>query len=218
MKKIVLLSDQINDQIKIDQIWLKQFFPDRLPTIAYIPASSDTPDYFWYKKKKEWYRQFGINDLFYFDLDQQFDSTKITKLLSHDVIHLSGGNTFYFLNSIKNRNFIPILREYVANGGVIIGVSAGSIVMSKDIAIANYGDKNEVNLQDLSALDFYDFDFHPHFDQNDQQTIDELKKYSLTSNHTIYICQDGSGIIIDGERMQFIGKINKIEQGKISKV
>lgn len=216
MKKIVLLSDQIKDKIEIDKIWLNQFFTNRVPTIAYIPSCSDSPGYPWYAKKKAWYEQFGVKDLFYFDLDLEFDSNKITKLLSHDVIHLSGGNTFYFLNSIKKRNFIPILEKYISNGGVIVGVSAGAIVMSKDIAIANFGDQNEIGLQDLSALNFCNFDFHPHFDKNNLELIDKLKNYSITNQSIIYACQDGDGIIIDENSIEFFGEILKIDQGVVS--
>lgn len=45
----------------------------------------------------------GINDLLYFDLDDEYDDTKISEILSCDVIHLSGGNTFYFLSLMQKR-------------------------------------------------------------------------------------------------------------------
>ncbi|MFA6918902.1 MAG: Type 1 glutamine amidotransferase-like domain-containing protein [Patescibacteria group bacterium] len=219
MKRLVLHSDQVNGKTQIDEAFLK-FFGDRKPTIAYIPSQSDLPRKY-FNRKVEWYKQFGITDLLYFDIDQEYNKEKNPELLSCDAIFLSGGNTYYFLNSLRHRNFIPVLKGFVEKGGILIGVSAGSIIMSKTIAVTSIdddigGDQNSVGLKDFSALGLNNFDFFPHFDINNDEIVKRLKDYSKTSKSVIYACKDGDGIIIDGENMQFFGDVLKIEDGEIT--
>ena len=220
MKKLVLHSDQINGKTQVDEISLR-LFNNPHPKIAYIPSQSDlTRKYF--NQKVEWYKQFGITDLFYFDLDQEYSEEKIPELLSCDGIFLSGGNTYYFLNSLKKRNFISTLTNYVSSGGVLIGVSAGSILMSKTIAITSVdddlgGDQNTVGLRDFSALGLIDFEFFPHYDPSNTIINDRLKEYSKVNKSVIYTCQnEGDGIIVEDDNVQFLGNILKIEDGNIS--
>lgn len=219
MKKLVLHSDQIAEKTQVDEAFLK-FFGNRKPKIAYIPSQSDlTRKYF--NQKVEWYKQFDITDLLYFDIDQEYNEKKIPELLSCDAIFLSGGNTYYFLNSLKNRDFIPVLKSFVEKGGVLIGVSAGSIMMSKTITVTSIdddigGDQNTIGLKDFSALGLNDFEFFPHLDINNIEITKRLKEYSKTSKSVIYACKDGDGIIIDGDNMQFFGEVLKIENGEIT--
>jgi dipeptidase E len=219
MKKLVLHSDQVSGRTEIDEAFLK-FFGDSKPKIAYILSQSDlTRKYF--NQKVEWYKQFDITDLLYFDIDQEYNEEKNPELLSCDAIFLSGGNTYYFLNSLKNRNFIPVLKGFVEKGGVLIGVSAGSVMMSKTISVTSIdddigGDQNTVGLKDFSALELNDFEFFPHFDINNVEITKRLKEYSETSKSVIYACKDGDGIIVENDNMQFFGKVLKIKNGEIT--
>jgi len=218
MKKLVLHSDQVSGKTQIDEASLK-LFASKNPKIAYIPSQSDLEKKC-FNDKIEWYKQFGITDLLYFDIDQEYNEEKISELLACDGIFLSGGNTYYFLNSLKNRNFIPVLNSFVKKGGVLIGVSAGSIIMSQTIAVTTIdddigGDQNTVGLNDFSALGLNDFEFFPHYDKSDE-ILKRLTKYSKTSKSVIYACKDGDGIIVDGDNMQFLGEVLKIENGEIT--
>jgi len=175
----------------------------------------------YFNQKVEWYKQFGITDLLYFDIDQEYNEEKISDLLSCDALFLSGGNTYYFLNSLKNRNFISVIKSFVEKGGILIGVSAGSIIMSKTISVTSIdddigGDQNSVGLKDFSALGLNDFEFFPHFDINNDETTKRLKEYSKTSKSVIYACKDGDGIIVENDNMQFFGEVLKIENGEIT--
>jgi dipeptidase E len=189
------------------------------PRLAYIPSQSDLQRRY-FNEKVEWYKQFefGINDLLYFDVDKEYDERKIDKLFACDAIFLSGGNTYYFLNSLKKRKFLPKLREYVRIGGILIGVSAGSIIMSKTIDITTLHDENTIGLKDYAALGLVDFEFFPHLDHNMKQYLEELKKYSIKSNTVIYACKDGDGIIVNNHEIKFFGEVLKIKNGEVSRV
>ena len=215
MKKLVLHSDQVSGKTQVDEASMN-LFTSKNPKIAYIPSQSDDQEKTWFKKKAEWYKQFGITDLFYFDVDKKYDEEKINELLSCDGIFLSGGNTYYFLNSLKKRNFLQLLQDYVEKGGVLIGVSAGSIIMSKTINITTLHDENTIGLKNYSALGLVNFDFFPHLDHDKEKYLKEIVEYSKTSKSVIYACKDGDGIIVEGNNMQFFGEVLKIENGEIT--
>jgi len=214
MKRLVLHSDQVSGKTQVDEASMR-LYASKNPKIAYIPSQTDF-DRKYFNEKVEWYKQFGITDLLYFDIDQEYDVRKINELLSCDGIFLSGGNTYYFLNSLKKRKLLSDLRDYVEKGGVLIGVSAGSIIMSQTIDIAMLHDENTIGLQDYSALGLVTFNFFPHLDHNREKYLKEIVEYSKTSKSVIYVCKDGDGIIVDGNNMQFFGEVQKIENGKIT--
>ncbi|WP_199621429.1 Type 1 glutamine amidotransferase-like domain-containing protein [Paenibacillus alkalitolerans] len=83
-------------------------------------------------------------------------------MFDYDAIHLSGGNTFYFLSLLKKRNTMEMLRAYVNKGGILIGVSAGSILMTKTIGFAGYGVDGDRNVV------YVDFEFLPHWDGSEE--------------------------------------------------
>lgn len=214
MKKLILHSDQVEEKTQVDQASMKLFTSNH-PQLAYIPSQSD-PKRKYFNQKVKWYQQFGISNLLYFDIDQEYDDKKLNQLLHCDGIFLSGGNTYYFLNSLKKRNFLPILRKYVEKGGILIGVSAGSRIMSKTINITTLLEEDNTNLKDYSALGLINFEFFPHLNHNEKKYLKKIVEYSKTNKSIIYACKDGDGIIINDNNMQFFGEVLKIDNGKIT--
>ena len=157
--------------------------------------------------------------MFYFDLDKEFDESKTEDLLNCDVIFLSGGDTRYFLKNLQDRNFISKIHNFVKKGGVLVGASAGSILMTPNINITelDHG-HNTAKLKDMSALNLVDFEFYPHLNWNYDQTLNEIKKYSLISKSIIYGCEDRDGIIVNNDDIQFYGNVLRIENGNITSV
>jgi len=105
MKKLVLHSDQIQGHKEVDLAFI-ELLGKKSPRLAYIPSQSDFERKY-FNQKVEWYKQFGITDLLYFDVDKEYDEKKNDELFACDAIFLSGGNTYYFLNSLKKREFLP---------------------------------------------------------------------------------------------------------------
>lgn len=131
-----------------------------------------------------------------------------------DALHLSGGNTFYFLSTIRKRNFINMIRSYVMNNGILIGVSAGSILMTNSIELAGFGDyadQNFVGITDLSSLGLVNFEFLPHWNGSTDGT-ELLRKYSKMKDTIIYACRDNDGIIVNNDKVKLMGQIEIIQE------
>ena len=60
------------------------------------------------------------------------------ELKQYDIVYLCGGETRYLLHRINETGFHKALMEYIHDDGVVIGVSAGSLIFSNNIP-ANLG-------------------------------------------------------------------------------
>ncbi|QOS77700.1 Type 1 glutamine amidotransferase-like domain-containing protein [Paenibacillus sp. JNUCC31] len=211
MTKLVLLGDlYFESNHELNQKILSLFNSDQ-PSIGYVPSCSD-PDRRYFEHTRRYYNQLGIETIDYYDLDSEYEENRFNTIFETDAIHLSGGNTFYFLSLLQKRNAMGLLRSYVNKGGILIGVSAGSILTTPTIEIAGYGedaDENHVGFIDKQALALVDFEFSPHWDGT-EEALDSLRDYAHANSTTVYACKDGGGIVIDGEVVESYGDVRRI--------
>ena len=186
------------------------------PLITYIPSCSYNAEVM-FNEFIEHYGKFGISRFLYFPIDTDYDDVIFSEAIKSDVIYLSGGNTFYFLNWLKRKKLISTLKKYVANGGVLAGLSAGAIIMTPNVntaAVPEFDrDENDEKLRNFNSLALVNFEFFPHF-KNSKRYIQELLKYSKKTKNDIYACPDGSGIIFSSNFIKFIGKCFLFSNGK----
>ena len=57
----------------------------------------------------------------------------VDELRQYDVVYLCGGNTAYLLDRINSTGFNTTLMEYIQDNGLVIGVSAGSLIFSNNL-------------------------------------------------------------------------------------
>ncbi|MGD1118183.1 MAG: Type 1 glutamine amidotransferase-like domain-containing protein [Dehalococcoidales bacterium] len=209
MKKLILYSDQIPELRNSADNELKNLFSNSNPRIGYIPSSSD-PERKYYHDRKAFYDQIGMDLGVYFELDVDWKPGQLGRLLECDAIHLSGGNTYYFLHWLRLRNIMDLLVQYVTRGGILIGVSAGSILMTPDISTSSIcGDEQIQGETDFSGLGLVDFAFVPHFG-NRSFTIDDLKKYSREKQRVVYAARDTGAIIVIDNEVKCIGDVIRV--------
>lgn len=171
--------------------------------IGYIPSESDLKRRY-FERTAERYLELGISELSYFDLGTEYDANQVKELVSNDAIHLSGGDPTHFLYLIQQRNFAPVLRDYVARGGILIGVSAGAMLMARSIASCYLFEECRVKLKDMRGLGLIDFEFFPHF-EGDAKTVQKLTSYGRKHKVTIYGASDDGGIVVEGDTVELIG-------------
>lgn len=68
------------------------------------------------------------------------------KLTDYAAVFIGGGNTYHLLQRLKNSGAFQQIKEYLDNGGVVYGGSAGAIIFGKDIDACLYMDTNDVDL------------------------------------------------------------------------
>src|SRR5262245_58988759 len=100
------------------------------PRIGYVSSAPD-PSRFYFEQKREYYRRLGVELRMYVDSESEDLEEDLQALCQCDAIHLTGGNTFTFLNWLRARSVLPVLRSYAEEDrGVLIGTSAGAILMT----------------------------------------------------------------------------------------
>lgn len=58
---------------------------------------------------------------------------KMDELQQYDVVYLCGGDTAYLLERINATGFHATLMDYIRSDGMVIGVSAGSLIFSNNL-------------------------------------------------------------------------------------
>lgn len=184
--------------------------------ITYIPASSweDDLDFSDFVTQ---YRAHGFHRFIHLPVDVAVDPVLIREALKSDIIYLGGGNTFYFLTYLRRSGLLREFKGFLARGGILTGMSAGAIILTPSIATATFPafdrDVNHEKIQDLKACKLAPFEFFPHFRNSARYDV-ELRKHSKRIPHPLYACSEGAGIIMDGDKLTFVGQVFCFFQGK----
>lgn len=106
------------------------------------------------------------------------------------------------------------LRQYVEQGGVLIGVSTDFIMMSPDISICPLYINEAIEVDtDFSALNLVDFAFVPHYqDRKVSLNIAALQKYTRDHQIVVLACQDSGGIVVTEDKVKCIGDVIKVDE------
>ncbi len=211
MRRLVLYSDQILPQAeKVDRA-LVVLMDKPNPAIGYIGSSPD-PERKYYAERRAYYARLGMTLSTY--VDEACEPDHLEALFACDAIHLTGGNTYHFLGWLRERDMPARLRQYADRGGVLIGVSAGAILMTPEIGTAALcGDTIPEGDFDQAALHLVDFAFVPHFEGTPTE-LAALHAYSRSREGVVYACRDGDGIVVKGDRVRCVGDVTMMVNGE----
>ncbi len=212
--KLVLYSggnEKINRNVDLA---LLSYVKSKRPQITYVPFTFYEHGSYYAQFKKQ-FAKYGVEDFVYFAPNKKYSAAHFKKAFSSDIIFLSSGNTFTFLNHLREQNLIKAFRRFVKKGGILAGMSAGAIVMTPNITTAVVpsadSDINRVGIKDLKAMNLVGFEFSPHFHKN---TSEELRSYSRFTRFPILACDDGAGLIVENNKIQIIGDVTRFKKGK----
>ena len=133
-------------------------------TVSFIPTASITEKVkFYVGLAKKAFKKLGIivDEL---DISKASREEIASKLATNNYIYMSGGNTFYLLQELKQTGTDEIILDQVNKGKVYIGESAGSMIMSPSIEyVEMMDDKTQAeSLKSYKALGIVDFYPVPH--------------------------------------------------------
>ena len=113
--------------------------------------------------------------------------------LDIDVIYISGGNTFGTMKLIRDAGFDKAIINYVQNGVVYIGGSAGAHIATANISrVAKY-DVDTYGLTDFLGLGLYNGILICHYDEDRRSDFEELKSLG---QHPVTALTDSDSILI----------------------
>ena len=142
-----------------------------------------------------------------------FDTDDAARLVDADVIEINGGNPFYLLDRMRKANIRPFLEDFVSRKKLLIGISAGSFVLQKNIELVNQysSEMNIVGFVDLAAMDLVAVEILPHYDSMISK-FDRFEErcllYEQSTGSKVIRLNNGEAVIINGQ----IDVIRRIQQ------
>ncbi|CAM3111029.1 Type 1 glutamine amidotransferase-like domain-containing protein [Leuconostoc rapi] len=140
-------------------------------------------------------------------LDIEFENAN--KLFDYNLIFLNGGYPFYLLHFIKKSGADCILRKIHQNGGLIFGLSAGSIVMGSSIDLMQYlyPEDNQFNDTDLTGLNLTTIQVYPHFKEmltRDATIKDKITEYENKTGINITRLNNNQALEVVNDTQTFL--------------
>ena len=207
-----LYSDQvISENARMDSR-LAALIKARGTRLGYISSGPD-PERTFFEKKRQYYERYGLSLDLFVDLDQ-ISGIDLAQLFSCNAIHLSGGHTNSFLKRLHQSGIFVTLREWALNDGILIGTSAGAILMTPIITVDSFFSGSlPKGVGDGAGLNLLPFEFFPHLNC-DPAYLPALLSYSQLTCNPIVACRDGEGLILGNGLIEVFGAPLMISDGR----
>lgn len=204
MKKLFLSSvacltlDKINELLPDEPSQLK---------LSFIPTASNLyKDKSWLYKDRDKLVEMGfiVKDL---DIEGKTKEYLQQELLDVDGVFISGGNTFYLLEKVRESGFDEIIKKLVEKGIVYIGSSAGSAIVCPTIGMVNgLDDPAEAPaLKSYEALHLVDFIIFLHYGDDDyKQQYETIVREWTTKGYECKYLANNQALVINGNDCKLV--------------
>lgn len=200
MKKILLAS---NGHGAIEGMRL--LFDDvKEMRLAYITTGSNgVDDVSYIERHKKKMDELGI-DYVEVDIDGMDESAVRNAISGKNAIYVEGGNTFYLLKVIRESGFDSAVKDFIANGGVYIGSSAGAYVACPTIEMSTWKEtqKDRYGVHDFTALNLVPFLVFAHYTDDLEKVI---KGGVENAKYPVKILRDGQSVLVEGDKVSLVG-------------
>jgi len=183
-------------------------------SLAFIPTAANMWD-----DDKSWLiddlyntKKLGFSSIDIVDISALPNAMWEKRLNVVDIIMVGGGNTYDLIYWINKSGFSKTIEVFLKTK-VYVGISAGSIVMAKNLALSQskklyYEDRGKIDNE--KGLGFVDFHIRPHLNSPDFPNVREkyLKEQAKKILEPIYAIDDDTAIKVVN------GKIEVISEGK----
>ncbi|WP_096155343.1 MULTISPECIES: Type 1 glutamine amidotransferase-like domain-containing protein [Bacillus] len=165
MKLLMTSSGFYTDEIKEAFFELIEDSPLNLNAVIITTASAQKENNRFAKKAHQEFKEMGFQKVQFLDVETDDASS----LLDYHVLYINGGNPFHLLMNLKKSGASNILKNLAKENVVIVGVSAGAMVLGSNIQVAQFftPEMNTTKLKKLDALKLTDKLVFPHYDRED---------------------------------------------------
>ena len=215
MKKLVLIGGgdvgRGNTHYETDTIDKKvvELTNKANPNFLFIGLASSFSDSY-YDTMKKIYKDLGCTCAYLKKKNILNNRDIVEKKISDaDIIYFCGGDTIKLVNDLKEYDLVSLLKKAYDNGTILVGMSAGAIMLSKE------GYSDSLKLRDeadkytfVEGLDFIDIAICPHY-SNVIGKKEELQEDLKDTDKKVYSLDNGTALISIDNNISFISSINK---------
>lgn len=227
MKKIMLVGggnigrgDTLYETKEIDEEVVKMTGKEN-PNFLFIGLASSFSDSY-YDIVKVIYKNLGCTPV-YLKKKNILNNRDIVenKIKNADIIYFGGGDTIKLVDNLKEYNMVDLIKDAYESGTVLVGVSAGAIMLCKEGYSDSYKLRGESTSYDfVPGLSFLNISLCPHYEDDSERKkdlIEDLKNeerevYALPNNTALKIIDDNYDVIKSDETKEaYIVSLNDNE-------
>ncbi|KAA0546907.1 peptidase [Bacillus sp. BGMRC 2118] len=162
---------------------------------------------------KEQFHNMGILHVDVIDVEKEDP----VLLAQYHVVYLTGGNPFYLLSHMKKSGADKVVKRIANEGVILIGVSAGSLVLGPHLKIVHHLTPQlmqNIDLSSLYALKIVNFPMMPHYDREDlfpgSRSIEKrIIEYETKSGDDVFRLKDDDALVVTNEEIKLISLPNQ---------
>jgi len=203
--KLLLTSAGTNVKDEILKILPKP--PNELKLAHIITASTPEQNKNYVIKDKQRMRDMGFDVE---DIDIEGKNEEELRILLHDkdIICVQGGNTFYLLKHVKLSGFDKVVKDFINQGKIYIGISAGSFIACPTIEQAAWKMKStgSFGVANLVALNLVPFLIFAHFKEEVRGFVEKGVK---TTQYPVVALYNTQAVLVEDGKWKIAGEGKK---------
>lgn len=184
-------------------------------SVAYIPTAANGEEEYGTWRSGETWKTFNKTgaDVEAIILEEYGDKSVLEKLEDKDIIFFAGGMCGYLMYWVRRCEIDKHIDEFLKNGSIYVGSSAGSMVCAKTLDIAEaYLDEIEVGASFFPGFRLIDFDIYPHYED---EMLPEIKK--VWKGGDLYLLKNGEAITVVDDKVEVLGERRVLKKGNLIK-
>ncbi len=190
---------------------LKPFLPKTNCRVAFIANAADIykGDNWWIEADRKALKEICC-EIVDVDLRQMTEEGFSEILKNVDVVHFCGGSVLYLIGLIKEKKLKDLIVDFVKNGGLYTGTSAGSMIVSADLMLSTADPEEKdyietANIKEYSGLGLVDFLIIPHcnnpeFVAGNKDLVELMPK----TNRPLVWIYDNQVVVVEDKSFQII--------------
>lgn len=210
--KLLLTSGGITNQLIAAALFDLVGKKPENTSVVFIPTASnvETGDKSWLIKDLVYFKKENFKSVYITDISAVDGKIWRPQFEAADVLFFEGGNPYHLMEWINKSGLVSIFPELLKNK-VYVGVSAGSMVVSKDLALKISQTIYEEDLDrthDISGLNLVDFYFLPHLNSPYYKNLNEgfIRETLKVAPEKIYVLDDNSALKIINEKVEVVSE------------
>ena len=180
------------------------------PVFLFIGLASNYSDAY-YDKIKKIYQNLGCKCI-YLKKKNILNNPQIVldKINQADIIYIGGGDSIKLIEEIKKYHLNDLLYDAYLREVLLVGVSAGAILLSKEGFSDSYILRGEKDSYDfVKGLSFVDVAICPHYEKDSSRSL-QLKEKLKENNFIVYCLENNTALWFHDEKMKAIKEDNSV--------
>lgn len=136
------------------------------------------------------------------ELEDQYKENTLERIKGADIIWMAGGMSGYLLYWIRRVKLDKALPEFLNNGMIYVGSSAGSMICAKTQKLGDwYVGEEEPGASLLPGLGLIDFEIYPHYEDAVYEEIN-----AKWDKGDLYLLKNGEAITVVDGKVETLGE------------